>query len=169
MSVKSAGLSFDAKQKQLADGDSLLRSLTLTPDQAAKHGLAINRDGRKRSAFELLSYPDIDLARLIAIWPEIGRIDAKIAGQLAVDARYAVYVKRQELDIAAFRKEESIAIPRRLRLRAAAWPVHRASPEARAAAAGKSWPGGAARWHDPGGALLLLLAHLKKGAAAKSA
>ncbi len=53
---------FAAKAKQLEAGESLLRGLTLTPDQAAKHGLAINRDGRKRSAFDLLSYPDIDLA-----------------------------------------------------------------------------------------------------------
>ena len=57
---------FAAKAKQLEAGESLLRGLTLTPDQAAKHGLAINRDGRKRSAFDLLSYPDIDLPRLAA-------------------------------------------------------------------------------------------------------
>ena len=98
-------------RKRLAEGEALLKSLSLTPDEAAKHGLTINRDGRKRSAFELLSYPDIDVARLLAIWPEIGALDAEIAEQLAVDARYAVYVKRQELDIAAFRKDESIAIP----------------------------------------------------------
>ena len=161
-------VSFDAKQKQLADGDSLLRSLTLTPDQAAKHGLAINRDGRKRSAFELLSYPDINLARLIAIWPEIGRIDVKIAGQLAVDARYAVYVKRQELDIAAFRKEESIVIPRDFafdRLPGLSTELRQKLERQRPASLGQ-----AARLDGmTPAALLLLLAHLKKGAAAKSA
>ena len=161
-------VSFDAKQKQLADGYSLLRSLTLTPDQAAKHGLAINRDGRKRSAFELLSYPDINLARLIAIWPEIGRIDVKIAGQLAVDARYAVYVKRQELDIAAFRKEEGIVIPRDFafdRLPGLSTELRQKLERQRPASLGQ-----AARLDGmTPAALLLLLAHLKKGAAAKSA
>ena len=103
--------SFAAKQKQLADGAALLRSLTLTPDQAGKHGLVINRDGRKRNAFELLSYPDVGLAHLAAIWPEIGKLDPAIAEQLSVDARYAVYVERQEQDIAAFRKDEALAIP----------------------------------------------------------
>ena len=101
---------FAAKAKLLDEGEALLRSLMLTPDQAAKSGLSFNRDGRKRSAFELLSYPDVDVARLATIWPEIGRLDSGIAGQLAVDARYAVYLKRQELDIAAFRKDEGIAI-----------------------------------------------------------
>ncbi|MGI8853428.1 MAG: tRNA uridine-5-carboxymethylaminomethyl(34) synthesis enzyme MnmG [Methyloceanibacter sp.] len=161
-------VSFDAKQKQLAEGDSLLRSLTLTPDLAAKHGLAINRDGRKRSAFELLSYPDINLARLIAIWPEIGRIDVKIAGQLAVDARYAVYVKRQELDIAAFRKEEGIVIPGDFafdRLPGLSTELRQKLERQRPASLGH-----AARLDGmTPAALLLLLAHLKKGAAAKSA
>jgi tRNA uridine 5-carboxymethylaminomethyl modification enzyme len=103
---------FAAKTKALADAEALLKSLVLTPDEAGKHGLAVNRDGRRRSAFELLAYPDIDLARLDAIWPEIGALDAVIAAQLAVDARYAVYLKRQEIDIAQFRKDESVAIPR---------------------------------------------------------
>ncbi len=66
---------FAAKAERLVEAEALLRGLTLTPDQAAKHGLAINRDGRKRSAFELLAYPDIDLARLAPIWPEIARLD----------------------------------------------------------------------------------------------
>ncbi|MGV1014355.1 MAG: tRNA uridine-5-carboxymethylaminomethyl(34) synthesis enzyme MnmG [Methyloceanibacter sp.] len=164
--VRSA--SFAAKQKRLSEGEALLRSLTLTPDQAAKHGLLINRDGRKRSAFELLSYPDIDLARLAAIWSEIGRIDQDIANQLAVDARYAVYVKRQELDIAAFRKEEGIAIPHDFsfaHLPGLSTELHQKLERQRPASLGQ-----AARLDGmTPAALLLLLAHLKKGAAAKSA
>ena len=103
--------SFAAKSKSLGEGEALLKSLTVTPDEAAKAGLPVNRDGRRRSAYELLAYPDVDLSRLVRIWPEIGKLDANIAEQLAVDARYAVYLERQATDIAAFRKEESIAIP----------------------------------------------------------
>ena len=159
---------FAAKQKQLADGEALLRRLALTPDHAAKHGLTINRDGRKRSAFELLSYPDVSLARLAAIWPEIARLDPAIAEQLAVDARYAVYVERQEQDIAAFRKDEALAIPSDF-----AYAVlpglsnelrhklerHRPASLGQAARLDGMTPA----------ALMLLLAHVKKGAAAKSA
>ena len=165
-SARSAA--FAAKAKQLEEGEALLRSLMLTPDQAAKSGLSINRDGRKRSAFELLSYPDVDVARLTTIWPEIGRLESEIAEQLAVDARYAVYVKRQELDIAAFRKDEGIAIPSEFAF--AALPGlstelrqklerHRPASLGQAARIDGMTPA----------ALMLLLAHLKKGVAAKSA
>jgi tRNA uridine 5-carboxymethylaminomethyl modification enzyme len=102
---------FAAKRQALANGRTLLEGLTLTPNEAARHGLDINRDGRRRCAFELLSYPGIDQARLTAIWPAVGAIDPAIAGQLAVDARYASYVDRQEADIAAYRKEEGVRIP----------------------------------------------------------
>jgi tRNA uridine 5-carboxymethylaminomethyl modification enzyme len=102
---------FDAKSKSLRDGRALLESLTLTPNEAARHGLEINRDGKRRSAFELLSFPDLDLKRLAAVWPAVGSIAPAIASQLEVDARYAAYVDRQEADVIAFRKEESVLIP----------------------------------------------------------
>jgi tRNA uridine 5-carboxymethylaminomethyl modification enzyme len=102
---------FAAKLAALQKGRELLERLALTPSQAAQLGLEINRDGRKRSAFELLAYPGVDLARLMAIWPEISTLPAPIAGQLAVDARYAAYVRRQEADVAALRRDESVPIP----------------------------------------------------------
>ena len=102
---------FAAKRQALEDGRRLLESLTLTPNEAARHGLELNRDGRRRSAFELLAFPDIDMVRLAAIWPAIGGIAPAIAGQLEVDARYASYVDRQAADIEALRKEEGVRIP----------------------------------------------------------
>ncbi len=161
-------VAFAAKAKQLAEAEALLRSVALTPDQAAKHGLTINRDGRKRSAYELLSYPEIDLTRLGSIWPELGSINPAIAAQIAANARYSVYVKRQELDIAAFRKDEGVAIPNDFVF--AALPglstelrqkLERNRPETL---------GKAARLDGmTPAALMLLLAHLKKGQAARSA
>ncbi len=159
---------FSAKSKQLADGAALLAALALTPDEAAKFGLAINRDGRKRSAFELLSYASIDVARLAAIWPEIGKLDPAIAEQLAVDARYAVYAKRQELDIASFRKDEGIAIPGDFAY--AALPGLSAELRQKLARHRPSNLGQAARLDGmTPAALMLLLAHLKKGATARTA
>ncbi len=159
---------FAEKSGRLEQGAALLRGLALTPDEAAKHGLSINRDGRKRSAYELLSYPGVDVARLASIWPEIGRLDSAVAEQLAVDARYAVYVKRQELDIASFRKDEGIVIPGDFAF--ATLPglstelrqkLERQRPESL---------GQAARLDGmTPAALMLLLAHLKKAVAAKSA
>jgi len=161
-------VAFAAKATQLAEAETLLRSVALTPDQAAKHGLTINRDGRKRSAYELLSYPEIDLTRLESIWPELRSINRSIAAQITANARYSVYVKRQELDIAAFRKDEGVAIPDDFAF--AALPglstelrqkLERDRPETL---------GKAARLDGmTPAALMLLLAHLKKGPAARSA
>ncbi len=102
---------FSAKSKKLDAMRTLLQGLSITPNEAARHGLKINSDGRRRSVFELLAYPNITLARLESIWPEIGEIPADIAVQLATDARYAVYLERQEADVQALRKDESILIP----------------------------------------------------------
>jgi tRNA uridine 5-carboxymethylaminomethyl modification enzyme len=102
---------FARKADALRDGRRLLESLSLTPNEAARHGLEINRDGRRRTAFELLAHPGIGMARLAAVWPQITRLPPPIAAQLEVDARYAAYVDRQEADVAAFRREESLRIP----------------------------------------------------------
>lgn len=161
-------VAFAAKTRWLDQGRALLESLALTPDEAAKRGLAINRDGRKRSAFELLSYPEIDIARLASIWPEIGKLDRGIAEQLAVDARYAVYVKRQEEDIAAFRKDESIAIPGGFEF--AALPGLSTELRQKLERHRPASLGQAARLDGmTPAALMLLLAHLRKGVAARSA
>ncbi|WP_206599317.1 tRNA uridine-5-carboxymethylaminomethyl(34) synthesis enzyme MnmG [Methyloceanibacter stevinii] len=160
--------SYEAKAERLAAGAELLRSLTLTPNEAGRAGLTINRDGRKRSAFDLLSYPEIDLARLAQIWPEIGALDPSIANQMAIDARYAVYIARQEMDVAAFRKDEAIAIPADFSYEALPGlsnelrhklSRHRPASLGQAARLDGMTPA----------ALMLLLAHVKKGAAAKSA
>ena len=159
---------FAAKSKKLADGATLLAALALTPDEAARSGLAINRDGRKRSAFELLSYPGVDVARLAAIWPEIGTLDPAIAETLAVDARYAVYMKRQELDIASFRKDEGIAIPSDFAF--AALPGLSAELRHKLGRLRPENLGQAARLDGmTPAALMLLLAHLKKGVSARTA
>jgi len=162
------GLAFAAKSKVLAEGKAMLKSLTLTPDEATKHGLTVNRDGRKRSAYELLAYPDIDLATLARIWPDINNLDTRIADQLAVDARYAVYLKRQEIDIAAFRKEEAIAIPQDFAFEGIAGlstELRQKLERDRPASLGQ-----AARLDGmTPAALLLLLAHLKKDSRWKTA
>jgi tRNA uridine 5-carboxymethylaminomethyl modification enzyme len=102
---------FDEKTKMLHDGAELLARLSLTPNEARRHGLTVNQDGRRRSAFELLSFPDITLTRLTAIWPEIANLPPRIAAQLDIDARYAAYLRRQDEDVATLRRDEAIQIP----------------------------------------------------------
>jgi tRNA uridine 5-carboxymethylaminomethyl modification enzyme len=102
---------YATKAAALAQGRELLERLALTPTEAGRLGLEINRDGRRRSAFELLAYPGVDLARLAPIWPEINGLAPKVVQQLEVDARYAAYVDRQAADVEALKKDEAARIP----------------------------------------------------------
>ncbi|KAA2237844.1 tRNA uridine-5-carboxymethylaminomethyl(34) synthesis enzyme MnmG [Salinarimonas soli] len=103
---------FESRQGELARGRVLLDALTLTPTEAARHGLELNRDGIRRTAFQLLSYPAIDFARLREVWPEaLGSIPSPIAERLETDATYAVYLDRQAADVDAHRRDEAIALP----------------------------------------------------------
>ncbi|HEY7457300.1 MAG TPA: tRNA uridine-5-carboxymethylaminomethyl(34) synthesis enzyme MnmG, partial [Xanthobacteraceae bacterium] len=87
------------------------RSVSVTPTEANRFGLVLNRDGQRRSAYQLLSYPDLGIADLARIWPEFRAIDPKIAGQLETDAKYAVYLERQAEDVARFRRDEALNLP----------------------------------------------------------
>jgi tRNA uridine 5-carboxymethylaminomethyl modification enzyme len=98
------------KMAALAAAKALAKSLTMTPNEAAKHGLALNRDGHRRSAFELLAYPEIEWATLRGIWPELSAIDPTIAVHLEIDAKYDVYLKRQTADVDAFRRDEGLVL-----------------------------------------------------------
>ena len=102
---------YNKKKQVLADGEKLLKELVITPTEASAKGLRINQDGKRRSAYDLLAFPDIDLAKLTKIWPQIDEIPQKAAEQLEVDARYVVYLKRQEQDIQSVKKDEKVRIP----------------------------------------------------------
>jgi tRNA uridine 5-carboxymethylaminomethyl modification enzyme len=98
---------FDSLAKCLDD----LNSLSLSPSEAQKHDLALNKDGIRRTAFQLLSYPDISVDRILTIWPELADHGSRVLNAAAVDAVYAVYLDRQRQDIEERRREESRLIP----------------------------------------------------------
>ncbi len=105
------GRAFFDKQKGLADAERLLRGLSISPTQAGEAGIVVNQDGRRRSGYELLAYPGVDIARLAEIWPELCGVQPTIASQIEVDARYSSYVERQDADVAALRRDEGLRIP----------------------------------------------------------
>jgi tRNA uridine 5-carboxymethylaminomethyl modification enzyme len=109
---------FAAKMERLAVSRETMSNLTLTPNQAAKHGLAIRQDGIRRTALDLLSLPRVDFAVLTRIWPELAGVTPDIVEQLEIDAQYAGYLDRQDADIVAFRRDESRALPLNLDYRA---------------------------------------------------
>ncbi|WP_299819297.1 tRNA uridine-5-carboxymethylaminomethyl(34) synthesis enzyme MnmG [uncultured Roseibium sp.] len=102
---------FEAKLARLEEARALLTRLVVTPSEAQKRGLPVNQDGIRRSAFDLLSYPNVTYDGLTLVWPELKDIDPAIAEQVATDALYAVYLDRQMADIEALKRDEALKIP----------------------------------------------------------
>jgi tRNA uridine 5-carboxymethylaminomethyl modification enzyme len=100
-----------AKMAALAAARNRARSLTVTPGEADRFGFTLNRDGQRRTAFELLSYPAIGFAEVARIWPELLGLAPAVAAQLEIDAKYAVYLDRQAAEVAAFKRDEAVEIP----------------------------------------------------------
>lgn len=93
---------------------ALTQSVALSPNEARRYGIEVNLDGIKRSLYELLAYPSIDLAQLVKILPELASIDRKTAEAIETEAKYAVYLDRQKADAALMLKEEERVIPEAL-------------------------------------------------------
>ncbi len=159
---------FRGKSTALAEGRAVLDRLTLTPSDAARAGLEINRDGRRRSAFELLAYPGIDLARLTAIWPELAALAGPIGRQIETDARYAAYVDRQAGDVAALKRDEATLIPGDFDYAGIAGLSNEARQKLSARQPANLAQAARIDGMTPA-ALMLLMVHLKRPAARKSA
>ena len=152
---------FAAKSAALGQAAGLLDSLDATPDTLRRRGIAANRDGRRRSARELIGYPNVTLDQLAALWPALGVLDREIVRALENDAHYRGYVERQEADIAAFRRDEALPLPGDLRFDRVGGLSH--EMRQRLAAARPATLGAAGR--VPGvtpAALTALLAHVRK-------
>ncbi len=138
VSNKRLAAFYDKKQK-LEEAREILQNLRISPKKLADFNISMKQDGVVRSAFELLSFPEINslaksqksddedvdinnspinenkdfcLEKLQKIWPaEIAKIDAKTQKQIAIEGLYAPYIKRQESDIAILKQDENIKIP----------------------------------------------------------
>jgi tRNA uridine 5-carboxymethylaminomethyl modification enzyme len=105
------GQKHTAKMAALDAARAMARACVVTPTEAAAHGLALRKDGQRRSAFELLSYPNIAVADLARLWPGFGALDPSTAEQLEIDAKYDVYLSRQAADVESYRRDENLVLP----------------------------------------------------------
>ena len=112
--ARERALRFAVKQERLNRARALGENLHLSSAEAAQLGIAVCQDGVRRSAWQLLSLPGVTVERLAAIWPELRHIAPDVAEQLEIDAHYSGYLDRQESDISAFRRDESLIIPERI-------------------------------------------------------
>jgi tRNA uridine 5-carboxymethylaminomethyl modification enzyme len=103
--------SYAIKAKALSEARALMAGLALTPTEARRAGFAVNLDGARRTALDLLGREDVDWARLAAVWPPLGAVRTDVAVQIATEARYKGYLERMEADIRAFRRDETLTLP----------------------------------------------------------
>jgi len=104
-------LSFENKMEAMGSALDNLRSTTLTPKEVSAQGIRINQDGKRRDGFDLLSFQDVHFSDIIAMRPEMAGVDHEIQRQIERDALYANYVRRQQRDVEAMKRDEAHKIP----------------------------------------------------------
>jgi len=102
---------FEAKSKALVCARKLMADISTSPKEIIENGMKVTQDGKSRSALRLLAYPDITVERLAKIWPELSGIRSDVTEQLEIEARYSTYLERQNADVEAFKRDESLEIP----------------------------------------------------------
>ena len=102
---------YTEKKNKINQAYKIMKELSLTPDEGIKEGLNIRKDGVRRTAIDLLSFPDITFTHISNIWPEL-KVEPKIATQLEIECQYAIYIERQKNDIKTYRKDSKLRIPR---------------------------------------------------------
>jgi tRNA uridine 5-carboxymethylaminomethyl modification enzyme len=101
---------FEGRMAELELARALTHALSLTPNEAGAFGIQVNHDGVRRTAFELLSRPEIGLKALATVWPELGSLSRFASDQIETEAKYAVYLERQESDIESLRRDEAVVL-----------------------------------------------------------
>ena len=102
---------YKTKKNKIIKAYNILKELNITPDQGIKMGLNIRKDGVRRTATDLLAFPDINFSKLIDVWPNLKNIEPYIASQIEIESQYAVYIARQRNDINTYRKDSRLKIP----------------------------------------------------------
>ncbi len=96
---------------QLEQARAMLKAATATPRELEAQGFTVNRDGARRSAFELAAQTHFPIAMLANVWPQLRDIPANLVPRLEADAKYSVYLDRQAEDVARYRRDDLAILP----------------------------------------------------------
>lgn len=102
---------YSAFSQSIETLESRLRALSATPNALSTAGLHVNRDGRLRSGFDLLSYPEIEFSDLVKVWPDLQEHSPAAIEQVEIRAKYSVYLERQERDVRQSMRESERDLP----------------------------------------------------------
>jgi tRNA uridine 5-carboxymethylaminomethyl modification enzyme len=102
---------FNKKLHELECANANYKEAKISPNEAAKHNIKINKDGKKRSAFELLALENVTTEQIWSIWPNLKNVSRETLQQLQINSKYHGYIELQKKEIRSFKQEENIKIP----------------------------------------------------------
>jgi len=105
---------FNEKSKELNEMQEKMDKLNITPSKISKYGINIAKDGVSRSASQVLGQKDVNMSKIREIWPEIKYVSREIDEQLEISSHYKGYLKKQNADILAFKRDENLIIPKNI-------------------------------------------------------
>ncbi len=105
---------YEEKSKNLKKTQIKMEKLLITPSKVSNYGIKIAKDGVKRSAIQILSQKSVNMDKIRQIWPEITYVSREIDEQIEINSHYKGYLKKQNADIIAFKKDENLIIPKNL-------------------------------------------------------
>ena len=109
--LKDRKVVYKEKSIQLKKAQKNMEKLTITPSKIAKYGVKIAKDGISRNATQILSQKSVDMLKIREIWPQIKYVSREIDEQLEINSHYRGYLKKQNADILAFKRDENLIIP----------------------------------------------------------
>jgi len=104
-------VAFNHKIKQLSAWREKMEGLSETPNTLKRLGFSINQDGVRRNPCELLAYPGVTFDHIMTVWPELAEVPGPYRQQIGIESLYATYMARQDADVVAFRRDESLTLP----------------------------------------------------------
>ncbi|GHF35388.1 tRNA uridine-5-carboxymethylaminomethyl(34) synthesis enzyme MnmG [Seohaeicola zhoushanensis] len=159
---------FEDKARRLTHARGLLTAEAYTPKQILAAGISVNNDGNRRTGLEVLAFPDLTCADLEPLVPGLAEVDADIRQQVERDAIYASYIERQKKDSEAIKRDEAHEIPGDFSFAAIPGLSNELKTKLTAQRPANLAQAAKIDGMTPA-ALALLLAHLRRGAAQRSA
>lgn len=159
---------FEDKARRLTHARGLLTAEAYTPKQILAAGISVNNDGNRRTGLEVLAFPDLTCADLETLVPGLAEVDADIRQQVERDAIYASYIERQKKDSEAIKRDEAHEIPGDFSFAAIPGLSNELKTKLTAQRPANLAQAAKIDGMTPA-ALALLLAHLRRGTAQRSA
>jgi len=102
---------FKEKDKYMKNTLLKMENLMISPNKVSNYGIKISKDGVKRNAIQILTQKSVNMDKIRKIWPEIKYISREIDEQIEINSHYKGYLKKQNADIIAFKRDENLIIP----------------------------------------------------------